>query len=452
MTELEGKTVLVVGLGESGLSATELLRQKQARVVVTDTRTEDVLGSRAKRARELGAEIVLGEHPIEAFTSVDHIVVSPGVPPLPQLTKAENAGIPVSSEVELASWFLRGTLVAITGTNGKSTVTSLVGDMCARSGRATFVGGNLGQPVTRAVGTAAAEEDGIVVAEVSSFQLERVRRMRPHVAVLLNLSDDHLDRYPSFAAYAEAKGRIFLAQADCDAAIVPAGDEPCQQLAKQGRARIHPFGPGGEVSVRGNQIKNGSSDFSFPLSRLQIHGRHNVQNACAAALTARLVGINSNDIVEALAEFRGLPHRMEHVRTLDGVDWVDDSKATNVGAATAAIHGVEHSHGRIVLIAGGRHKGSSYEPMRELLMRSGRAVVTLGEAAPLLEEAFAESGVVLARAQTIEDAVRLSRSLSVPGDVVLLAPACSSYDMFPSYVARGQAFQKAVRDLPEQSS
>lgn len=445
--ELANARVLVVGLGKSGLAAVRLLAARGARVIANDRRSEAELGEVAAEARALGADLALGSHDPELFTSVDRIVVSPGVPPLPALAAADRAGVPVASEVELASWFLRGTVVAVTGTNGKSTVTTMIGEMCRRTGRPTFVGGNLGTPLVDVVESDAAGPDGLVVVELSSFQLERVDRFRAHVAVLLNVTDDHLDRYDSFASYAAAKGRIFHGQGAGDHAVVPAGDELCASLARAGAASIHTFGsPDGVVRTEGERIVNGSSSLSFPVSGLRIRGRHNVNNACAAALAARLAGVAPEAVVAVLESFAGLPHRMQHVRDLGGVAYYDDSKATNVGATAAALDGLGDLRGRVVLVAGGVDKGGSYAPVRERMERLGRAAVLIGEAAPLLEAALA-GAVPTERAADMADAVRRARALAVPGDVVLLAPACASFDMFRSYAHRGEAFQEAVRSL-----
>jgi len=439
----------VVGLGASGLAVARLLRERGAEVVVNDVRDRAALGDAVAAAEALGARAVLGSHPASLFTSVDRIVVSPGVPPLPALAAADAAGVPVASEVEVASWFLEGRVVAITGTNGKSTVTSLVGEMCARSGRPTFVGGNLGTPLVEVVGTEAAGPDGIVVVELSSFQLERVDRFRAHVAVLLNVTADHLDRYASFASYAAAKGRIFHGQRSEDAAVVPDDDEVATSLARVGAASLYTFGPpAGEVRVESGRIVDFGGDLGFPLERLRIRGGHNVLNASAAALAARLAGVEREVIEAVLADFGGLPHRMEHVRELDGVAYFDDSKATNVGAAVAAIDGLRELRGKVVLLAGGKDKGGSYAPLRERMEEAGRAVVLIGEAAPLIAEAFAGSSLAVAEAATLEEAVAAARSLAVPGDAVVLAPACSSFDMFRSYAHRGDVFQAAVRLLP----
>jgi len=446
--DLQGKRVLVVGLGASGLSAVEVLVNAGAEVIVNDAREETALGERATAARALGAELSLGGHDEELFTSVDRIVVSPGVPPLPALAAAAAAGVPIASEVELASWFIRGTVIAITGTNGKSTVTTMIGDMCRRTGRPTFVGGNLGEPVTEVVGTDAAGEDGIVVVELSSFQLERVEHFRAHVAVLLNVTEDHLDRYESFAAYAAAKGRIFAGQTRDDAVVVPAGDELSLSLARPSAATLYTFGGAdGVVRVSGSLLEDEESGLAVPVAGLLIRGAHNRDNACAAALAARLVGVPEGHVASVLRCFTGLPHRMQHVRRHCGVDYYDDSKATNVGAATAAVEGLGDFEGRVVLLAGGVDKGGSWTPLVERLRDRGRAVIALGEATEIVDGAFDGSGLLVKRARDMDDAVELAASLADPGDVVLLAPACSSFDMFGSYSERGRAFAEAVGGL-----
>jgi len=448
--DLSGERVLVVGLGTSGLAAVHLLSESGARVVANDRRTEEELGAAADEARQAGAELVLGAHPPELFRSVDRIVVSPGVPRLEALSAAAAAGVPIASEVELASWFVEGTVIAITGTNGKSTVTTMVGEMCARSGRPTFVGGNLGTPLVTVAGSPAARPGGFVVVELSSFQLERVDRFRADVAVLLNVTADHLDRYDGLSDYAAAKARVFHGQGPGDAAVVPAGDELVLSLARAGAAAIHPFGgPDGVVRERDGSIRNGTSSLSVSVDELRIRGRHNVDNACAAALAARLAGVAPEDVATVLRSFEGLAHRMQLIRTLSGVRWYDDSKATNVGAAVAAVDGLAADQ-PVVLIAGGRDTGGSYAPLRERLERRARAVVLLGEAAPVMSAALEGIAPPVERVASMPEAVDRARHFARPGDAVLLAPACSSYDMFRTFAERGDIFQDLVRALPEE--
>lgn len=445
---LHGRTAIVVGLGKSGLAALRLLAGMGCRVRGNDKKSEAELGALATDARALGAELFLGGHPDEAFDGCDLVVLSPGVPHLDAVRAARARGAKVVSEVELASRLVKSPICGVTGTNGKSTVTTLIGEMARRTGRPTFVGGNLGDALTLAIGTPAAEAGGAVVAELSSFQLEDVDTLRCAVAVLLNITDDHLDRHGTFAAYAAAKGRIFAAQTAEDHAVVPAGDELCLSLARTGAAKVHTFGGAdGEVRVEGGAIVDTVSGLRVPTRELGIRGLHNQSNACAAALAARLYGVHRDDVAAVLRSFQGLPHRMVLVRELDAVAYYDDSKATNVGATVAAIDGLADLEGRIVLIAGGVDKGGSYEPIRERMEARGRAVVLIGQAAPLIRGAFADSPVHLEDATTIDDAVRRAHALARPGDAVLLAPACASFDMFRSYAHRGDEFVRAVRAL-----
>ncbi len=446
--DLHGKRVLVVGLGKSGVAAVRLLAARGAQVIANDLRSESELGEAAAAVRAAGAQLVLGSHDPALFTSVDQIVLSPGVPPMPALDAADKAGVAVASEVELASWFIESTVIGITGTNGKSTVTTLIGEMCRHTGRPTFVGGNLGTPITDVVGSDAAKLGGYVVVELSSYQLERVDRLRVNVAVLLNVTDDHLDRYPSFQAYAHAKANIFRGQHKADFAVLPEGDELCHRLAEHGAAEQYVFGgDSGSVRVIDGAITDIATGVLLPVSALRIKGKHNVDNACAAALCARLAGVPKQHIVAVLESFTGLPHRMVHVADVDGVAYYNDSKATNVGATVAAIDGLAGSAKRIVLIAGGKDKGGDYQPMRERLHAHAAAVVLIGEAAPIIRAALSGESFPIENAESMEAAVFAARKLAKPGDAVLLAPACASFDMFRSYAHRGDAFVAAVQAL-----
>lgn len=445
--KLSGKNTMVVGLGETGLAVVRFLRTRGANVRVNDQRDAQALGQAAQEAETLGAELVLGGHPEGAFEDLDLIVVSPGVSSLQALDRAEERGTPVISEIELAARYIQAPIVAITGTNGKSTVTTLIGDMCRRLGRPMFVGGNLGRPMIEVLDTDAASARGLVVVELSSFQLERVSKLRVHVAVLLNVTADHLDRYPSFEAYAAAKARIFERQEVDDYAILPADVPELHELVR-GDGTIALFGgQAGDVRVEKGVLVDVQTSLRVPVGDLRLRGSHNLSNACAAILAARLLGVGDDDIALVLRDFAGLAHRMQYVRAVDGVEYIDDSKATNVGAAVASIDGLAESGGKVVLIAGGVDKGGSYQPLRQQMDHWGRAVVVLGDAAPLIEEAFAGSEIALRRARTMDDAVAQATSLAKPGDTVLLAPACSSFDMFRSYAERGEVFQQAVATL-----
>ena len=442
---------MVVGLGESGMAVVRFLRGRGASVRVNDLRDAEALGVAVAESTGLGVELVLGGHPDRAFEDLDLIVVSPGVPPLRQLDEAERRGVPVVSEVELAARFIQAPLVAVTGTNGKSTVTTLIGEMCRRLSRPVFIGGNLGRPMIEAVGTDAAGANGLVIVELSSFQLERVSQMKAHVAVLLNITPDHLDRYPSFEAYAAAKARVFERQDADDFAILPADAPDLRELVQGGGAIVLFGGRHGDVRVLDGVLCDSASALRVPVQQLHLRGSHNLSNACAAALAARLLGVHADDIASVLRGFEGLPHRMQYLRSVEGVEYIDDSKATNVGAAVASIDGLSASMGKVVLIAGGVDKGGSYQPLRDRMLDEGRGMVVIGEAAPLLEQAFRGAPIALRRAQSMKEAVSHAAALAHPGDTVLLAPACSSFDMYRSYAERGDHFRRAVEDLGGQS-
>ena len=437
--ELAGKRVIVVGLGKSGVAAAKLCLARGAHVVGTDSAAAEKI---SEEARGLGIELVLGGHEGAKFEAAHLIVVSPGVPQLPELARAELVGVEVIGELELASRFIDAPVVAIGGTNGKSTTTTLVGDMFAAAGLEAFVGGNLGTPSAEA---ASANYD-VVVFEVSSFQLERVPTFKPRVSVLLNITEDHLDRYPSLWAYAEAKGNAFVQQNPDDFAIVPEGDEDCRRQAKRGNGQILSFGSFGDYVVSGRTVTETRSGEVFDLEHSALHGRHNLENAAAAIAAVRALDLSPSAIRKALLSFRPLPHRMARVATVRGVNFYDDSKGTNVGASVTALRGLAESHG--VLIAGGRDKHGAYDPLVSALEAKGRAVVVIGEAADRIAEAVGTRVPVL-RAESMDDAVEQAFSAAHAGDAVLLSPACSSFDMFKSYADRGDQFVSAVQRLAQ---
>jgi len=448
---LQGKRVTVVGLGASGLASLRLLVQQGAKVTVNDAGSRETLGDKASAAEALGATLDLGCHDPERLADNDLIVVSPGVPALSALDEAEARGVKVVSEIELASWFIRSTVIGITGTNGKSTVTTLLGEMCKATGKPTFVGGNLGTPLVDVVGSAAAEVGGYVVVELSSFQLERIETFRAQVGVLLNVTDDHLDRYPNFAAYAAAKGRLFATQTRADFAVAPDGDALSTGMARVSPASLQLFGgKQGVVRRDGPDLVDGASGLRIAVDQIGIKGDHNIDNAAAAALAARLAGVSSAQIEQVLRSFQGLGHRMQSAGAIGPVAFYDDSKATNVGAAVAAVLGLGRQDVHVVLIAGGKDKGGSYAPLREIMQQHGRALITIGEAAELIEREFQETGLPVERASSMADAVRLAHRAAQPTDAVLLAPACASFDMFRSYAHRGDVFCAEVATLRDE--
>ena len=435
--ELQGQRIIVVGLGKSGIAAARLCHERGASVLGTD---KAPLEQVAPEATQLGIELRTGGHDAVRFTEADLVVVSPGVPAFPALELAERAGVEVIGELELACRFLTAPVVAIGGTNGKSTTTTLVGGLLKAAFSRVFVGGNLGEPAATAVG----QEWDAVVLEVSSFQLERAPLFRPRVSVLLNVTDDHLDRYPSFALYADAKGNAFVNQEPGDVAIVPFGDAVCEEQARRGRGERVTFGTAGDYAVESGAVVEARTGERFELGRAKLHGTHNHTNAAAAVAAARALGTGSSAVTEGLERFEPLPHRMAFAGEIRGVRCYDDSKGTNVGAAVTALLGLSEPRG--VLIAGGRDKQGSYEPLVAALRERGRAVVLLGEAA---DRIFAAIGGALPTeyAADMQDAVRRALRLAEPGDAVLLSPACSSFDMFASYADRGDRFVEAVKAL-----
>lgn len=439
--ELAGKRVVVVGLGRSGVAACSLLAARGARVVGTDQKSKDALGAAAGALEKMGVSLVLGDHE-RALEGAELIVVSPGVPSFAALEAADRAGVPIWGEVELAVRALRhpARVVAIGGTNGKSTTTSLVGALLEAHGLRTFTGGNLGEPLAEH----ADETFDVVVLEVSSFQMERVDTFHPVVSVLLNVTEDHLDRYPSFEAYAQAKGNAFLRQGSSDVAVVPFGDPISEEQARRGRGRIVTFGAGGEIDVTRDAVIDRRRNVAFPRSAIRLQGGHNAQNVAAAIAAVGPFEIPDETVRRVLATFEGLPHRMALVGEHRGVRYYDDSKGTNVGASVTALRGL--SEAKVVLIAGGRDKGGSYAPLVEALREKGRGVVVIGEASEAIASQVG-SALPLRRARSMEDAVRSAMELATAGDAVLLSPACSSFDMFRDYKHRGDSFVLAVHAL-----
>ena len=447
--ELKGMHIVVFGLGRTGESLVRFLLDRGARVSVTDSRPAHMVGKPAERTAKLPVSMQLGAHDEKIVESADWIVLSPGVPhTLGILEGAKRAGVPVIGEIELASRFVDEPIVAITGTNGKSTVTRLVGRMLEYSGMSIFLGGNLGQPLIEYV--AEKKPADVVVIEVSSFQLDTIVHFRPAVGVLLNISPDHLDRYPDFGAYAASKARVFANQLASDTAVVNAADETVMRAAKNAKSRLcafndAEFGPCSAV-VTDTEIRinfPGTDSFGIPANRVPLAGRHNLENTAAAALAALAVGAGREGILASLGGFVPDPHRLQQVAIIKDVTYYDDSKATNVDASVRAI---ESMSGPVVLIAGGRDKFGGYEALRKPVERHVKAVIVLGEAADAILETLCDAAEVR-RADTMTEAVEEASRIAAPGDAVLLSPACSSFDMYENYEARGDDFARAVRSL-----
>lgn len=417
---IKGKQVTVVGLGESGFDAAKLLLKHGAKVWVTDAGWSDELLLKAERLRNEGIEVELGRHSEAFVKNKDLIVTSPGVKgSSPALSWAIKKKIPIVSEIELASWFFKGRIVAVTGTNGKSTVTTLIGAILKRAGMDAVVCGNIGNSFSGEISRL--KKDSVAVLEVSSFQLERCSTFRPKVAVLLNVSRNHLDRHADMREYLSAKARIFKNQKANDYAILNKDDSLVASLRGRIRSKKRFFSLKGQKGI----------------------GLHNIQNAFAASLAAQCLGVDAEIIKSAVQEFRGLEHRFEHIRTLKGVIFINDSKATTVEATRSALNSIE---GKAILIAGGRDKGSDFSLIKDAVKKKVYALVLIGEAADKIRDAL--SGVArIKKAANFKEAVDLSYALAGEGDSVLLSPMCASFDMFKSFEDRGEQFKALVGDL-----
>jgi UDP-N-acetylmuramoylalanine--D-glutamate ligase len=437
------KRAVVLGAGRSGVAAARLLVSRGATVTLADTRPR--LDQQAELQRA-GIAVELGPHRPELLAAADVIVLSPGVPPRQDaIDAARAAGVLVIGEVELASRWLKGRVVAITGTKGKSTTTTLVARMLDAGGLLVTAGGNLGTALSEQV--AGTRSDIVHVVEVSSFQLETADTFHPWIAVLVNLSPDHLDRHASFDEYAAAKARIFAHQSPTDWAVVNGDDAGAMALAEGASARRFDFAfdrvldngvtvEDGHIVVR----RNGASTPVVPVSSVRVPGRHLLADVMAATAVATLAGVTPEAVRRAVEGFTGLEHALEHVADIDGVRFVNDSKATNVVSARRAIESFDNG---VVVIMGGRYKGGEFSDLRDVALPRVRAIVAIGEASDRIASALGDA-VPVERASSMRDAVDRAFGRAVPGGVVLLAPACSSFDMFEDYAARGRAFKSEV--------
>ncbi|MGD0732065.1 MAG: UDP-N-acetylmuramoyl-L-alanine--D-glutamate ligase [Terracidiphilus sp.] len=448
--ELKGKKVLVVGLGKSGLAAALFLRHRGAHVTVSDVRSAEALAKDIPALLEEGIMVEAGGHGLLTFRRQDLIVVSPGVPlNTPELAQVRSFGLPVIGELELAARFLKGHILAITGSNGKTTTTALVGEILLKAGFPTLVGGNIGVPVVGLIEDSTGETWSVL--EVSSFQLESTQEFHPRIAVILNITPDHLDRHGSFENYAMAKERIFAAQNEGDFVVLNADNERAAEAATRSSAQVywfsieHPVEQGawlesGYVVYRAGN--NAETEQIMPLSEIPLKGAHNVENVLAAAVSSRLAGAPAEAIRQAVHSFQAVEHRLEFVARINGVDFYNDSKATNVDATAKAVAAFDSG---IHLIMGGKDKGSSYAQLAQLLRARARAVYTIGSAAAKIESEL--RGIVpIQSCETLDNAVSAAASAARPGEVVLLAPACSSFDQFENYEHRGRVFKEFVSE------
>jgi UDP-N-acetylmuramoylalanine--D-glutamate ligase len=451
MMDLKNKRVLVVGLGKSGLSAAMFLRGQGSRVTVSDARSAMALAKEIPALLEAGIMVESGGHGLLTFRRQDLIVVSPGVPmDTPEVKQVVAFGLPVIGELELASRYLKGQVVAITGSNGKTTTTTLVGKIFKDSGLPTQVGGNIGLPVIDLVAQSTAET--VNVLEVSSFQLETVEEFHPRIAVILNITPDHLDRHGSFEKYVVAKERIFERQGAKDALVLNGDDRVVQLSAARAKSEVFWFSATKAVRrgafVRDGVIvwvekEGGVTEPVMPVSEVPLKGAHNIENVLAAVCVARLEKVSAESIRASVASFTAVEHRLELVRKLNGVEFYNDSKATNVDATMKAVASFPKG---IHLVLGGKDKDSDYSLMAPLLKERVKAVYTIGSAAEKIERQL--HGVVkMVAAETMQVAVAEAAKAAVAGDVVLLSPACSSFDQFENYEHRGRVFRQLVNEL-----
>ncbi len=439
--EHRNRTILVIGYGRTGAAVTRYLLTAGARVRVTDRRPAAELGELPDHPR---VELRAGGESLDHLDGVTLVVPSPGVAAdAPLLREAVRRGIPVQAEIEIAARALAIPIVAVTGTNGKSTTTTLIGDMLRAGGERPFVGGNLGTPLVSAIGG----RYSMAVVEVSSFQLEWVDRLRPRVAILLNVTEDHLDRYPDLDTYGDTKLRLFARQTAEDVAILNGSDPWIRGHAQHLRAATLWFGAGDHTVLRADaaaiRMRLDGREEMYPLAHVHLAGAHNRENMMAAIAAARAVGVAPAAVQEALEAFRGLPHRLELVRERDGVRWIDDSKGTNAGAVVMSLAGYDRT---VILLAGGIEKGGDYGVLVEPVRRAVRHAILFGACRNMLAR-------TLGGATTVEivdglaEAVRRAAALARPGDTVMLSPACASFDMFRDYADRGRRYQELVQAL-----
>ena len=445
--ELKGKQLLVVGLARTGVALCRFLTERGARVTVTDQAAPEVLADQRRDIAGLGVAEDLGVAQPQ-WQGYDAIVLSPGVPPeLPWLLAAKAAGLPIMGELEVASHFIRRRLLAVSGTNGKTTTTTLLGALLTASGQKPLVGGNIGTPVVSLV--AQQEAADCLVLEVSSFQLDTTSRFHPQAAALLNITPDHLDRYPGgFEAYVASKASLFGRQGQDDLRVLNA-DDPAVAALHHKDSRVYYFSAtrslknGAWLSNGGIQVRLTDREATFPLEHIRLTGQHNLENIMAALILALDAGADPEACREVLANFGGLPHRLEWVADIGGVSYYDDSKGTNVGAVACSL---VHFDRPVILIAGGRDKDSDFSLLNDLIRSRVKALVLIGETRERLAQVW-RGLAPIHLADDMAAAVAQGAALADPGDVVLLSPACASFDMYRDYVHRGQTFQDLVREL-----
>ena len=447
--DLRGRNILVVGLARTGISTARFLKERGAIVAATDI----LPASQIKGIDDLrsnGIEVETRGHSIKSFLNAHLIILSPGVPPdIEPLKEARKKGVEIISEVELAFNFIKEPIVAIAGTNGKTTTTTLIGKILESGGNKVFVGGNIGLPLIEYV--ASNQSADYIVVEVSSFQLEGTRKFRPHIAVLLNITEDHLDRYASFDEYAAAKFRLFENMEEGDVAIVNNDDPVIKSQVTSHKSQVRTFSfSSSRILKEGIYYKNenivysmGSEKEFYPTANFKLKGIHNIENIMASIAAAKACGVSRDVILKTIEEFKGLPHRMELIREINGTSYYNDSKGTNIGALQKSLEGL---NAPVILIAGGKDKGGDYRVLNDLIKNKVRHLILLGEAKNKIRDAF-EGLTDIVTVESLKEAVDIASNKAEKGDVVLLSPACSSFDMFKDYKERGEVFRRLVEML-----
>lgn len=449
--DFQGKRVLVLGAGISGMSVSTILKRLGAEVTLSDSRSEEKINKDFSLLRNAGVRLSLGDQDERLLSNVDYVVLSPGISINTHIVdQAHQQGIIVMSEIEVAYRICSNPIVAVTGTNGKTTTTTLIGEMIKTTNPQVVVGGNIGQALSHEVFEL--DSSGIVVAELSSFQLEGALNFRPHIAAILNVTPDHLDRHRTMDNYIGMKEKIFSKQTDEDYLILNYDDETVRNMAQKAVSQVVFFSRS-TVLQQGISVIDGVINIRWkgetipvcPIADMQLKGAHNVENALAACGAAFFTGVKASNMANVLRSFRGVEHRIEPVATIDGVAYFNDSKATN---PESAIKALEAFPGNIILIAGGRDKKTDLNDFMNIIKKNVDHLILIGEAKTRFkDEAIAHDVPSIHQAESMEEAVKLAHSLAKSHQVVLLSPACSSYDMFNNYEERGRAFKSLVNQL-----
>jgi UDP-N-acetylmuramoylalanine--D-glutamate ligase len=446
---IKDKRISVLGMARSGVACAKLLKETGAEVFASDLKPKEALGTEINRLKALGVDFETGGHTEKVVKDKDYIVVSPGIPlSIPILSRAQSLGIPIFSEIEVAFWLNKAKIVGITGSNGKTTTVTLLGEILKEEGKDYKVGGNIGTPFSSIVREVT--PDGILVLELSSFQLERIEEFRPFISCVLNITPDHLDRHPDLKSYMEAKLRILENQNQEDFAVLNTDDQNSRSLASGGECRKVFFSINEELEqgafIRQDKLVsrwNGEESQIIDTHEIGIRGPHNLSNAAAACAICSILGVKISSMRKALREFTGVEHRLEKVATISGVDFINDSKATNVESVWYALLSVPPP---ILLIAGGKDKGGDFTKLRELVQKNVKALILIGEAKEKIKEALGDL-VPTSKSISLEEAVGLTFQQAAAKDTVLLSPGCASFDMFRDYQHRGQVFKSSVKGL-----